>query len=108
MLKNYLKTTLRNFKRNKLYAFLNVFGLSIGLASFFLIYLFLNNELAYDRFHEKSDRIYRVIQETQIDGNTSLDGGLTAALAPIAGQTIPEIEEVQEPGIYRQAIDRFS
>ncbi len=92
MLKNYFKVAVRSIQRNKLYAFLNVFGLSVGLASFFLIYLFLNNELSYDKFHQKSDRIYRAIQITENPDKTNRDGGLTAALAPEAGKSIPEIE----------------
>ena len=67
MLRNYIKVAFRNLRRNKLYASLNILGLSIGLGSFFMIYLFLQNELAYDQFHEKKDRIFRVVQLNQTD-----------------------------------------
>ncbi|MCE7990507.1 MAG: FtsX-like permease family protein [Roseivirga sp.] len=92
MLRNYLKVALRNIRKNKLYASLNILGLGIGLASFFVIYLFLQNERSYDTFHPKADRIYRVLQE-QTDGvQTQVAAGLNAALAPAAAERIPEIE----------------
>ncbi|MGW8124092.1 ABC transporter permease [Roseivirga echinicomitans] len=92
MLRNYIKVAFRNLRRNKLYAGLNILGLSIGLGSFFIIYLFLQNELAYDQFHEKKDRIFRVIQVNNMDSGEEKSSGLTAALGPIAKDEIPEIE----------------
>ena len=63
MLTNYIKLILRNFKRQKLYAFINILGLAVGLAGSMLILVYINHELSYDRFHTKSDRIYRVTQK---------------------------------------------
>ncbi|HMB94194.1 MAG TPA: ABC transporter permease, partial [Rhodothermales bacterium] len=60
MLKNYLKIALRNLRRQKGYAFINVFGLAVGMAVCLLIVLFIQEERSYDEFHEKADRIYRV------------------------------------------------
>ncbi|WP_420386889.1 ABC transporter permease [Roseivirga sp.] len=91
MIKNYLKVAFRNIKRNKLYATLNILGLSVGLASFFVIILFLNNELSYDKFHEKADQVYRVVLTETYDGQSEKVGGLTAALAPASAEEIPEI-----------------
>lgn len=92
MFKNYLIVALRKIKRNKLYASLNILGLSIGLASFFIIYLFIQNELAYDQFHEKKDRIYRII-DTEMNGDViTKKGGMTSAFAPLAAEAIPEVE----------------
>ena len=62
MLMNYFKIALRNFKKQTGYAFINIFGLAVGLASFILILLFVQHELSYDRFLDHSDRIYRVVQ----------------------------------------------
>ncbi|MFC1724414.1 ABC transporter permease, partial [candidate division KSB1 bacterium] len=59
MFKNYLKTALRNIKRYKGYSFINMAGLSIGIASCLLILAYMNFEFSYDEFHSKSDRIYR-------------------------------------------------
>ncbi len=92
MIKNYLTVALRNIRRNKLYASLNIFGLAVGLSSFFVIYLFIENELAYDQFHENRDRIYRIVQVNQGNLGFEKHGGLTAALAPVAAEEIPEIE----------------
>ncbi len=60
MLKNYLKIAIRNLRKQKLYALINIFGLALGIACCVLIYLFVRHELSYDRFHEKADRIFRV------------------------------------------------
>lgn len=63
LLPNFLKVTLRNFSRNKGYTLINITGLAIGLACCILIFLYVRHELSYDRFHENSDRIYRVSSE---------------------------------------------
>jgi len=62
MLKNYLKVAARNLSRQKGYAAINVFGLAVGIACFVLIALYVQDELSYDRYHAKSDRIYRVVE----------------------------------------------
>ena len=92
MIKNYLKTAIRNIRRNKLYAGLNILGLSIGLGSFFIIYLFLQNELAYDQFHEKKDRIYRVIQSYENDFGTEKQASFSDAFSPKLVESVPGIE----------------
>lgn len=91
MLRNYLIVAIRKIRRNKLYASLNIIGLAIGLASFFVIYLFIQNELAYDQFHEQKDSIYRVLEIREMDTGDERNGGLTSALAPIAAEEVPEI-----------------
>jgi putative ABC transport system permease protein len=60
MLKNYLIVAFRNLKRNKVYSFINVFGLAVGMACCIVIMLFVRDELSYDRFHENAGRIYRL------------------------------------------------
>lgn len=60
MIKNYIKIALRNLNRFKGYAATNILGLAIGLTCGLLIMLFVLDELSYDKFHEKADRIYRV------------------------------------------------
>lgn len=67
MLRNYLKTALRYLGRQKGYTALNIIGLTIGISSSLIIVLYLYNELSFDQYHEKSDRIYRIssdIRET--------------------------------------------
>ncbi|WP_339607956.1 ABC transporter permease [uncultured Roseivirga sp.] len=92
MLRNYIKVAFRNLRRNKLYASLNILGLSIGLGSFFIIYLFLQNELAYDQFHEKKDRIYRVVTIAESDFGVEKEAGMSYAFSPALIGNIPGIE----------------
>jgi len=64
MIKNYLKIAWRNLRKNKAFSIINIFGLAAGLACFILIALYVADELSFDKFNEKADRIYRV--ETEI------------------------------------------
>lgn len=61
MFKSYLKIALRNFRKHKMYAVLNIAGLAIGMACCILILLYIDIELSYDRYHKKADRIYRPV-----------------------------------------------
>ena len=88
MLKNYLKISLRNFRRQKLYSLINVGGLAIGLACTFLILSWVQNELSYDNFHKNKNEIYRVI----FDLKSGQSAGVCGALAPALKQEIPEIK----------------
>jgi putative ABC transport system permease protein len=63
MLRNHLKIAYRNFIRHKLYSFINVFGLAIGLSVCMIISLWVLREMSYDRFHQNAERIYRVERE---------------------------------------------
>jgi toxin ParE1/3/4 len=63
MLRNYTTIALRNLRKHKGYTLINVSGLAIGLTCFALIGLFVRSELSYDRFHDKSDRIYRIARD---------------------------------------------
>jgi putative ABC transport system permease protein len=68
MFKNYLKITLRNIKRHKAYSLINISGLAIGMALCVLILVYVQDELSYDNFHEKGDRIYRIAELENHDG----------------------------------------
>lgn len=61
MVGNYIKIVFRNMKRHRGYTFINIAGLAVGIACTFLILLWVQYELRYDRFHQKADRIYRVV-----------------------------------------------
>jgi len=69
MLRNYLKVSWRNLKRDKSYSLINILGLSIGIAACIVISLYIIDELSYDKFHEKSDRIYRMYVDGQFGNN---------------------------------------
>src|SRR5919107_1179051 len=62
MIKNYLKLAVRTLLRQKVLAFINIMGLSIGLTCFILFLLFAANQLSFDRFHKDSASIYRVVE----------------------------------------------
>jgi putative ABC transport system permease protein len=65
MLKNYFKTAFRNLLRNKFYSLINIVGLAIGLATCFLIILYVLDELSYDKYNVNASRIYRVNNEVK-------------------------------------------
>ncbi|MFC2156559.1 ABC transporter permease [Acidobacteriota bacterium] len=99
MIKNYLKITMRNMRRNKGSFLINTVGLAIGIACSLFIFLWVQDELSYDRFHEYSGRIHRVAVSGLING-TELGYTLTPL---ILGETLaldfPEVE--QSLRIYR-------
>ncbi|MBK5277844.1 MAG: ABC transporter permease, partial [Bacteroidia bacterium] len=68
MLKNYIIVTLRNLLKNKTYSFINIAGLSIGITSSILILLWVFDQLSYDRFHPKVDRLHQVWVNSTFDG----------------------------------------
>ncbi|MDN5201847.1 ABC transporter permease [Fulvivirgaceae bacterium BMA10] len=79
MLKSFIKIALRNMWRQKGYTFINVIGLAVGTAACILILLFVQDELSYDKYHDKSDRMYRVSRQWfNQDGETSLHLGHVA------------------------------
>ena len=68
MIKNYLMVAWRNLLKNKIYSFLNITGLAVGLASFLLIALYMMDELSYDRYNVNADRIYRINSDIKLGG----------------------------------------
>ena len=93
MLKNYLKLAFRNFKLHSGYTFINIFGLAVGLGCCLLIYLFVQLEISYDQFHQKSDRIYRVVTDITQSGNTR---ELAWSSPPLANALVNEYPEVEQ------------
>ena len=94
MFKNIIKIAIRNLIRQPGYTFINVLGLAIGLACSILILLYVINELTYDRFHQKADRIYRIGVRGQMPGN-ELNQAVTAApMMEALLNDYPEVEMV--------------
>ncbi len=68
MLKSYFKIALRNLHKNKTHSFLNIAGLSVGMAVTMLIGLWIWNELSFDRYHENYNRIAQVMEKDTYNG----------------------------------------
>src|SRR5947208_4616047 len=81
MFKNYFKTAWRNIRKNKLFSFINILGLSIGIATCFIIMLYVQDELSYDRFNKNADNIVRVIFHANLNGG-KIDESVT--MPPVA------------------------
>ena len=101
MLKNYLKIAYRNLLKKKVYSFINIFGLGVGMACCVLIFMFVQEELSYDNYHERGDRIYRVIhgsipEEGVTEGEATNDFWVwgNAPVGPALKRDFPEIEKV--------------
>jgi putative ABC transport system permease protein len=90
MFKNYLKIAVRNAQKQKAYSVINIFGLAIGLACCILLFLYVHDELRFDRFHENGDRIARIGYEGEF-GRTARTPHI---LAPTLLQSYPEVENV--------------
>ncbi|MGD8306793.1 MAG: ABC transporter permease [Ignavibacteria bacterium] len=92
MLKSYFKIAIRNLKRQLFFSVLNVTGLAVGIACAILIVLFIADELSYDRYHSKADRIYRVNVSAKFGGK-DIEG--TWHPAPFARTLMEEFPEVE-------------
>ncbi len=92
MFKNYLKIGMRILVKHKGSSFINITGLAIGMACCMLILLFVKDELSYDRFNEKADRIYRVNSEFVEKGQIKRYSQTSPPIGPALQQNFPEIE----------------
>ncbi|HZX11714.1 MAG TPA: ABC transporter permease [Acidobacteriota bacterium] len=88
---NYIKVAIRNFSRQKIYSFINIAGLALGMGLSILIFFYIQAELSYDRFNEKADRIYRVAEESSQDGSTVSHANIFPIIAPNLVKEFPEI-----------------
>jgi putative ABC transport system permease protein len=94
MLQNYLKIALRNLFRNKVFSFINIAGLSIGLACCMLIVLYTKDEVSFDRFHKNVNNIYRITTtETSPEGKVAKFGITGMMPGPSFARQIPEIDK---------------
>ena len=94
MIKNLLLVALRNFKRDKWYSLLNILGLTIGITFGLFLIFYIKDELSYDRYHEKADRIFRVnsiIKEA--DRDTMRWAIAPFPMGPALAKDYPEVEE---------------
>ena len=85
MYKSYFKIGWRNLLKSKTHSIINIGGLAVGIATCFLIGLYINDELSYDGYHDHADRIQRVVAEDWAK--------MPAALAPELTATYPHLVE---------------
>jgi putative ABC transport system permease protein len=93
MIKNYFKTAWRNLTKNKAFAFINIAGLSIGIAVCFIIIMFVQYELSFDRFNKKADRIVRVAFKADINGGKIFETNVMPQVAAAMKRDYPEVED---------------
>lgn len=92
MLTNYFKIAFRSLLKNKGFSLINILGLAIGITCSLLIFLFVENELSYDKYHKDAENIYRVAKDfVNDDGSRIPDATTPAPLAPAMQKELPEI-----------------
>src|SRR5690606_32890376 len=91
MIKNYFKIAFRNLWRHRLFYFLNILGLTVGMTACFLIFTYVSFETSYDNFHSKSDRIYRIVADIKTPTEVMNVSSPAWAVAPHITE-LPEVE----------------
>jgi len=103
MFRMNLKFAIRNIYKNFFFSSMNISGLAIGIACVLLIFFYIQNELSYDKFNEKGDRIYRVLVDGQFSGNNFKEAESGGIVGPTMLKDFPEVEtfvRLDEWGIY--------
>lgn len=106
MLKNYIKIAFRNLGRYKGYSLINILGLAVGISVCVLIFQYVNHELSYDSYHEKSERIYRI----ELDHPQIHVAVTPSMMLPTLRQLFPEVEHgvrLFDPGRFQPLVVRY-
>src|SRR5471030_2170500 len=93
MIKNYIKTAFRSLTKNKGFTIINVLGLALGLATCLLIVFYVFDELSYDRYNVKADRIFRVNDDIKFGGSANSYAVSPAPFAAAIKSDFPEVED---------------
>src|SRR5258708_1414965 len=91
MLKNYFKIALRNLRKSKMYSFINITGLSAGLAVSILLLLWVKDELSYDRFNVNAANLYKLSPKFGDESNAPVWSGTPAPIALYAKKEVSEV-----------------
>jgi putative ABC transport system permease protein len=94
MFQNHLKLAWRSLSRDRFYTLLNGLGLAVGMAVALLVFLWVNDEMSFDDFHKKGDRIYRVVATWPTDPSMSAGAWTPQPFADAAREKVPGIEQV--------------
>jgi putative ABC transport system permease protein len=92
MISNYFKIAFRGLLKNKIYSFINIIGLALGMTSGLLIFLWINDEYKIDRFHENGDRIFAIVSREYIDGVVTGYYDTPGLLGEELKRVMPEVE----------------
>ncbi len=107
MLKNYIKVAFRNIKKYKAYSFINLAGLAVGMSACILILLWVQNELSFNRFHEKADQIFRAVEHERMSDGRALSYPLfPTGFGPALKKDYPQVLETARLRRYRGRIVR--
>ncbi len=108
MLRNYIKSSLRNIIRHKGYTFINISGLTVGMATSIFIFLWVMDELSFDKFHVNKDRIYRAMKNaTYSDGKIETTWSTPMRLADVMLAEVPEIDQTMRATYGQNFLIRF-
>src|SRR6266498_5511765 len=106
MLKTYFKIGWRNIRKNKLYSFINLTGLTVGITCCILIGLYISDEISYDRFHVNADRIVRVTMQYGSSGTVNDVAQTGTKVGPQFKRTFPAVEDYVRTMRYARVVAR--
>ncbi|MGH2565214.1 MAG: ABC transporter permease, partial [Ginsengibacter sp.] len=92
MFRNYFKTAFRNLWKNKIFSFINIMGLALGLACSLLIILWVKNEYRVDAFHKNGSQLYSIYENQYRDGDISAFYGGPGVMADEMKRVYPEVQ----------------
>src|ERR1700710_1193595 len=98
MIRNFIKAAIRSLLKNKGFTFINIIGLALGLATCLLIVFYVFDELSYDRFNTKKDRIYRVDTDIKAGGNETSFAITAPPVGDALAKEFPEVEHAMRIG----------
>ncbi len=101
MLKNYFNIAIRSLLKNKVYSFINIMGLSLGISVSMLILLYVVHEFSYDKFHTQSERIYRMVGKVNYGGQFIQMTSMSSRFGPLLKERNEDVKNyvrLREPG----------
>jgi len=111
MFKNYLKVSLRNLWKHKIFSVINIMGLAVGMTACFLIYLYVHFETSYDAFNTKADRIFRVVTDIKTPSDVLHWSATSAPMGINMQRDFPEVQSAvrvrYESFLVRKGNDKF-
>ena len=100
MFRSHLRIAVRNLLGNKLFSIVNISGLAIGIACSLLLFMFVRDELSFDRSHKNANEIYRAYLQLKINGKESVNGKTAAPLGPTMVKEFPEVVDYSRVGYF--------